>query len=62
MQLYWLLPQMLTEEDLLGQRLVEDARVICANLAEAWGQQRALCHERYLQKPMSRFPLLQSTK
>lgn len=41
MQLYWLTPLMLLEEeDLLGQRLVETSRSVCAGLAEAWKTRR----------------------
>ncbi len=49
MELYWLLPQMLFEdEDVLGQKIVEASRLVCANLAEAWGQRR--CGERFVAK------------
>ncbi|NEP19953.1 MAG: four helix bundle protein [Leptolyngbya sp. SIO4C1] len=49
MQLYWLLPQISVEEgDRLGQKLVEASRLVCANLAEAWGQRR--CYEAFVAK------------
>ena len=41
MSIYWLLPQLLVEEeDVLGQQLAEDSRSICTLLAEAWETRR----------------------
>lgn len=36
MELYWLLPQMLLEEDSLGKQLIEASRSATTLLAEAW--------------------------
>ena len=49
MQLYWLMPLMqVEEEDLLGQKIVETSRLVCADLAEAW--KGRCCYETFLSK------------
>ena len=49
MALYWLVPQMLLEEeDLLGQQLVAAARSVCGHLAEAWSQRH--CYVAFVEK------------
>ncbi|EDX86382.1 hypothetical protein S7335_4086 [Synechococcus sp. PCC 7335] len=49
MQLYWLMLLMqVEEEDLLGQKIVETSRRVCADLAEAW--QGRCCYETFLNK------------
>lgn len=49
MALYWLVPQMLLEEeDCLGQQLVEAARAVCGHLAEAWSKRR--CYVTFVEK------------
>ena len=49
MALYWLVPDMLLEEeDSLGQEIVMAARAVCAHLAKAWGQRR--CYKAFVDR------------
>lgn len=49
MRLYWVLPMLPAEEEnLLAEKLVEGARLVCTYLAEAWESRR--CRDSFLAK------------